>query len=53
MLRLVLILTIGILSSLLGWGLLSEIDDVTKSSVTDNVMKLIENMEAPASGGNR
>lgn len=53
MLRLVLVIAIGIFSSCLGYSLLGDIDHVTKSSVTDSVMELIENMEAPAAGGNR
>lgn len=51
MARLILLIAIVVLGGFLVYNLSSHMDYVAKSYDTDNVMEMIENMEAPAAGG--
>jgi len=53
MARLLLVLTLIVVGGLFIYRLSGHLEYVADSYDTDNVMKMIENLEAPAAGGDR
>ena len=52
MARLILLIALIIMGGILIYNISGHMEYVAKSYDTDNVMEMIENLEAPAAGGN-